>query len=225
MVYKSLNANQLATQLDVNRSSVSRWVTGKDIPKKHSTIAKMAEFFDVPIQMVSDAIDGKYQPAMTKEERDAEQIKARYSPSSIHLAANAMHYSGKPEGFYRFPCLGEVTAGKLKMSEEQQDTPYYEWMDVKEYASDMFCLKVTGDSMEPKIPNGAVILVRPAKQFRNKGIYVVQTNYGESTLKILQFSQEGGTLLPLNKKYAPIPIQDFEIEKAFEVLEYKVSLV
>ncbi len=127
------------------------------------------------------------------------------------------------EGFYRFPCRGAVTAGQMELIDEVEDTVYYEWADVKEYSSDMFCLKVRGDSMSPLIPDGAIILVRPSQTYRPNGIYVVQTDQHETTLKLLKLSPDGGQLIPVNKNYSPIDIQDFEITRAFEVLEYKVS--
>lgn len=129
------------------------------------------------------------------------------------------------EGFYRFPCLGTVTAGGLDMIDMSQDVEYYEWCDIAEYSTDMFCLRVVGDSMEPKIPDGAILLVRPAKSFRQKAIYVFNTDDGRSTLKLLKLSLDGSELVPVNGKYKPIPVSGFRIEKAYEVLEYKVSLL
>ncbi len=129
----------------------------------------------------------------------------------------------KIEGFYRFPCRGTVTAGCLELIEEVDEPAYYEWADIKEYSSEMFCLQVRGDSMSPLIPDGAIILVRPSSVYRPNGIYVIQTSNHESTLKLLKLSPDGGQLIPVNKKYSPIAVDGFDIVRAFEVLEYKVS--
>lgn len=130
---------------------------------------------------------------------------------------------GPPEGFYRFPCRGQVTAGGLTLQEEPEDITYYEWIGVPEYSSDMFCLKVRGDSMEPTIPDGAIVLVRPAKSYSPGRIYVFQTEDGETTLKLLRVATDGVSLVPINGNHSPIKVSEMNITKAFEVIEHKVS--
>ncbi len=132
---------------------------------------------------------------------------------------------GPPQGFYPIPCKGSVTAGALELAEETQDVVYFQWMDPTVYSGDMFCLKIKGDSMEPEFHDGGIILVRPARAFQNNRYYVVQTENGETTFKVLRMESHGAKLVPINKKYKPIKVEDFHIEKAFEVLEYKKSYI
>lgn len=127
------------------------------------------------------------------------------------------------EGFYRFPCLGSVSAGSLQTFEKTEDVSYYEWIDVKEYSPDLFCLRVKGDSMAPIIPDGAIILVKPSKTFTAGGIYVVETENGKTTVKLVRSGVNGAILHPFNSKYDPIAIST--ITRAWQVLEYKVSFV
>jgi len=67
-----------------------------------------------------------------------------------------------------------------------------------------FCIKIKGDSMEPKISDGNIVFVKAAPKIEadNVGIFVYE---GESYCKRLRIDHKKGTLLleSLNKAYAP----------------------
>lgn len=140
-------------------------------------------------------------------------------------AATDLRVLPPPDGFYKVPCRGTVSAGALQLVDEPEDTIFYDWFDIREFSSDLFCLVVKGDSMWPPVPDGAILLVREAKTFRNKGWYVALTDQGESTFKMLEFSQTRMELVPLNPAYPAIKLDGKTIQKAYEVLEYKVVKV
>ncbi|ABK46035.1 phage repressor protein, Serine peptidase, MEROPS family S24 [Magnetococcus marinus MC-1] len=89
----------------------------------------------------------------------------------------------------------------------QQMGEVYDLVEVtKPFGNHAFALKVGGDSMEPKVPEGSTILVDPA--------YVAQNNYlviahlegePEATFKQLVLEGGGRYLKPLNPRY---PIVD-----------------
>lgn len=131
---------------------------------------------------------------------------------------------GKPEGFYRFPVKGEVSAGSLRPFSAPEDTLYVEFADIREYDPSMFVLKIVGDSMSPQFDHGGYLLVREAKRFENNKHYIVQTTSGQATFKVVRYQASGPMqLVPLNTKYAPIPLSNVRLDKLYQVLEYKKS--
>ncbi|MCL2202775.1 MAG: XRE family transcriptional regulator [Defluviitaleaceae bacterium] len=67
-----------------------------------------------------------------------------------------------------------------------------------------FCVKITGDSMEPRIADGDIVFVRavPKVESENVGIFVYE---GESYCKRLRIDHKKGAIFldSLNKSYAP----------------------
>ncbi|MGR2920768.1 LexA family protein [Acinetobacter sp. 1125_18A] len=70
-----------------------------------------------------------------------------------------------------------------------------------------YALKVVGDSMESKFPEGCVIIVEPEEQPHNKSfvIVTVQDN-NQATFKQLIDDESGTYLKPLNEKYPLMPL-------------------
>ena len=128
------------------------------------------------------------------------------------------------EGFYRFPCRGTVAAGPLTPENNgPADTVYYEFADIQQYSSDMFCLKICGDSMAPEFQDGGILLLRPTQHLKPNGYYVIETNQGTRTFKAFRFNQPQGCLEPLNENSPSITIDDFSIKQLYSIVEYKKS--
>lgn len=68
-----------------------------------------------------------------------------------------------------------------------------------------YALRVRGDSMEPKFPEGCIIIVEPEEDAIHGKFVIVRRNGDEPTLK--QYVEDGGSkyLKPLNQRY-PIEI-------------------
>lgn len=75
-----------------------------------------------------------------------------------------------------------------------------------------YALRVRGDSMEPKFPDGAIIIVEPEENPEPGSFVIVRHNGGEATFK--QFMVDGETvyLKPLNPRY---PIMEMKPDAAF----------
>jgi SOS-response transcriptional repressor LexA len=83
-------------------------------------------------------------------------------------------------------------------------TASVEWEDMGvRLSKHAFALKVRGDSMEPKLPEGATIIVEPEESALHGRYVVVQRkDVHETTFK--QLVQDGGWqyLKPLNPRYS-----------------------
>jgi len=66
-----------------------------------------------------------------------------------------------------------------------------------------FALRVRGDSMEPKIPDGSIVIIDPAAQYgHGKIVLAKRTTDQEVTLKQLWYDGAIPKLRPLNERYA-----------------------
>lgn len=121
----------------------------------------------------------------------------------------------------RIPVLGRVAAGiPIEAIEEIID---YEELDAEEYGhGEYFGLKISGHSMEPKISDGDVVIVRRQPDVESGEIAVVLVNGYDATVKRIKKSPQGVTLLPSNPAYEPLYYSNEEIERLPVVIVGKV---
>ena len=155
-------------------------------------------------------------------------ISGRYVPkqNNIYLIAKALNVSeawlmgsnvpiertlDKCNCKTRIPVLGSVPAGIP--IEAIQDIVDYEEIDADTAAKgEYFALKIKGDSMEPRICEGDVVIVRKQDDVESGDIAIVMVNGNDATIKRLLKYQDGIRLMPSNPSYDPIYFTNQEIE-------------
>lgn len=114
-------------------------------------------------------------------------------------------------GYIRIPVLGRVAAGiPIDAIEEVID-----WEDISAEAAgdgEYFGLQIKGHSMEPKISDGDVVIVRRQPDVDSGDIAVVLVNGDDATVKRIKKSPQGVTLIPSNPAYEPMYYTNAEIE-------------
>ena len=114
-------------------------------------------------------------------------------------------------GYVRIPVLGRVAAGiPIDAIEEVID-----WEDISAEAAgggEYFGLQIKGQSMEPKISDGDVVIVRRQPDVDSGDIAVVLVNGNDATVKRIKKSPQGVTLIPSNPAYEPMYYSNKEIE-------------
>lgn len=114
-------------------------------------------------------------------------------------------------GYIRIPVLGRVAAGiPIDAIEEIID-----WEDISTAAAgdgEYFGLQIKGHSMEPKISDGDVVIVRRQPDVDSGDIAVVLVNGDDATVKRIKKSPQGVTLIPSNPAYEPMFYSNDEIE-------------
>lgn len=114
-------------------------------------------------------------------------------------------------GYIRIPVLGRVAAGiPIDAIEEVID-----WEDISAEAAgdgEYFGLQIKGHSMEPKISDGDVVIVRRQPDVDSGDIAVVLVNGDDATVKKVKKSPQGVTLIPSNPAYEPMYYTNTEIE-------------
>lgn len=114
-------------------------------------------------------------------------------------------------GYIRVPVLGRVAAGiPIDAIEEVID-----WEDISADTAgggEYFGLQIKGHSMEPKISDGDVVIVRRQPDVDSGDIAVVLVNGDDATVKRIKKSPQGVTLIPSNPAYEPMYYSNEEIE-------------
>lgn len=157
------------------------------------------------------------QPAYSKYEVGT----ASPNPETLSKIADALDVSvdyllgsdSKPArpGYIRIPVIGRVAAGiPIDAIEDVID-----WEDISTAAAgdgEYFGLQIKGHSMEPKISDGDVVIVRRQPDVDSGDIAVVLVNGDDATVKRIKKSPQGVTLIPSNPAYEPMYYTNAEIE-------------
>jgi repressor LexA len=108
------------------------------------------------------------------------------------------------------PIIGRVAAGSPILSEENVDGSILIDPTFIKRTEDSFALKVKGDSMtDAGIYEGDLVIVSPNQNVGNGDIIVARIN-DEVTVKTYEYQNKLIKLIPHNKNYAPIIVENKE---------------
>ena len=91
-----------------------------------------------------------------------------------------------------------------------------------EHGEEYFALQVKGSSMEPRMRNGDVVIVRKQSDVSHDDTAIVLVNGNEATIKRVLKSEAGIMLAPNNPAYEPKFYSNKEIEELPVVILGKV---
>ncbi len=121
----------------------------------------------------------------------------------------AIKVAGK--GAVKIPLVGTITAGQ-PITAVEDITDYINFHEQKNYAGELFALKVRGESMiNAAILDGDIVVVEKCSTAVNGDIVAAMVNGGEATVKT--FYKEDGhyRLQPENDAMSPIIVDDVTI--------------
>lgn len=124
----------------------------------------------------------------------------------------------------KIPVLGCIRAG-LPVEAIQEILDYEEIPESMAETGEFFGLQIKGDSMEPRMVEGDVVIIRQQPDVESGDIAVVLINGDEATVKRLVKQESGIMLQAFNPAYAPLFFtwQDVE-EKPVTVVGKVVEL-
>ena len=118
---------------------------------------------------------------------------------------------GKISGV-RIPVLGDVAAGIP--IEAVTDIVDYEEIDAAlARTGEFFGLRIKGASMEPRMREGDVVIVRRQDTADTGDTVVVLVNGDSATVKKIKYGPDGITLLPTNPTFDPLFYSAAEVEQ------------
>ena len=189
MELNHIDRYKLCEDLKFKYSTVSEWLHARKYPRIDS-IEKIAVYFGVS---KSDIIEDK---SMRKEE-----------PSNIsHIMPSS--------NIYQIPVFESVSAGfGAYASNEIMD--FIPVMLHSQYdAKNTIAIKVTGDSMYPKIEDGDIVIVRKMSSVDSGDIAVVLVDREEGLVKKVEYGSDWIVLISINPDY---PVQKFIAEDVMRI--------
>lgn len=103
----------------------------------------------------------------------------------------------------KIPVLGQVAAG-IPMEAIENIVDYEEISESMAAGGEYFGLKIKGSSMEPRIKEGDVVIVRQQPEVESGDVAIVMVNGECATCKKVLFANDGITLLPYNPVFEPM---------------------
>lgn len=103
----------------------------------------------------------------------------------------------------KIPVLGTVAAG-IPISAIEDILDYEEVPQSWENQGEFFALKIKGDSMEPRMESGDVVIVKQQPDANSGDTVIVLVNGDDATCKKLQKTDNGIMLVSTNPKYPPM---------------------
>jgi len=126
----------------------------------------------------------------------------------------------KPQGL-KIPVLGTVAAG-IPISAVEDILDYEEIPLAWQNQGEFFALKIKGDSMEPRMESGDVVIVKQQSDASSGDTVIVLVNGDDATCKKLQKTDNGIMLVSTNPKYPPMFYSDEDIRTKPVVILGKV---
>lgn len=152
---------------------------------------------------ISNYLSGRYQPNEERIKAMAHALgvsEAWLSGFSTEIEENVNDINTS----IKIPVIGYVAAG-IPIEAISEVLDYEEISpDLTRDGAEYFALKIKGDSMEPKISNGDVVIVRKQEDCDSGQIAIVCVNGDEATCKKVMKQQGGILLVPLNPTHAPM---------------------
>ena len=113
---------------------------------------------------------------------------------------------------FKIPVLGHVAAG-IPLEAIEDIIDYEEITEDMAKQGEYFGLIIKGNSMEPRMATGDVVIVRQQPDVDTGDIAVVMINGDEATCKKIKKTPEGVMLIAFNPEYEPMFFSNKEIEQ------------
>jgi len=179
----NMTMKQVADKVGVSEGTISRWESGKIADMRRDKIMAYAQALNI-----SPAIIMGW-----------DNVDSSSTSESIH--------AGK-----RIPVLGSVAAGiPIDAIEDVLD-----WEDISEdmaKTGEFFGLRIKGDSMQPRIVEGDIVIVRQQPDADSGDVVIVQVNGDKATCKRLTKYSSGISLISFNPAYEPMNYTNEQIER------------
>ena len=170
----------------------------------NKTRQDMCDALDVKYSTFTDWVNAKKYPRIDK----IEMMANYFNISKSDLVEEPVEKKNK----FAIPVLGLVRAG-IPMNAVEYIIDYEEISEEMARQGEFFGLKIKGDSMEPKISDGDVVIVRKQPDVESGEIAIVLVNGDEATIKKVQKFNGGINLIPSNPAYDVTTYTNDLIEK------------
>lgn len=215
---KGIKPGRLCADIGMSRGILSDLKAGRTKELSTPNIQKIANYFNVSTDIFNDGVFEETLP----NNADIELLNDIASKFDLQRFAAP----GKPvRRGVRIPVFGAVAAGIP--IEAIEDIVDYEEIEPELAATgDFFGLRIKGSSMEPRICEGDVVIVRKQEDANTGDVAIVLVNGYDATCKKIKKEAHGLTLIPLNpsyeiKHYSPDEIASLPVRVIGKVVELR----
>ncbi len=164
----------------------------------------MCEALDVKYSTFTDWVNAKKYPRIDKIEMMANYFNV--------TKADLVEEPTEKKSKFMIPVLGLVRAG-IPMDAVEYIIDYEEISEEMARQGEFFALQIKGDSMEPRIKEGDVVIVRKQPDIESGETAIVLVNGDEATIKKVKKFDGGIHLIPNNPNYDVSTYMNEQIEK------------
>lgn len=176
----------------------------KQMKLNNKSQADLSKDLNLPFTTISNWYRGIRYPRPDKMQLLADYFGIRME----ELISNSINNSG-----IKIPILGTVIAG-IPVTAVEDIIGYEEISEKMARCGDYFALEIKGDSMEPKMSKGDIVIVKQQNTVENGQIAIVLVNGDEATVKKVRFRDNGIELIAFNSYvYEPHFYSAKEIEE------------
>lgn len=191
----------VADSMGISRTAVSSWRHGTSYPSV-KTKGLLTKYFDLPLTFNWDDDDEAFD--------------------------DEIFYTKRTEKSHRVPVYGNVAAG-IPIEAITDITDYEEISEEMANNGNYIALTIHGHSMEPRMCENDIIIVRRQEDVESGDIAVVFINGGDATCKKIKKTQDGIMLISTNPAYEPMyftnkQISDLPIRILGKVVEIRCKL-
>lgn len=205
---KRWSRRKLEREAGIAVGSISKWVK---VTPSASNLKKVADALGVSIAFLTGDSD-------FKSEQDA--VIARWTEEQC---AGLQDEVRRIEAGIRIPVLGEVPCGIPMEAVEMIDAEEWEEISEKLARTGMFFgLKVTGDSMSPRIQEGDVLIVRQQSDAESGDVVIAKVNGQDACCKKLLKNPDGIVLQSFNPNYEPMFFKTADVDNKSVIIVGKV---
>ncbi|MBF0709763.1 hypothetical protein IR059_00800 [Gemella sp. GL1.1] len=153
------------------KSTITGYTKGTSLPTA-GNVQKIADYFNV----AKSELDLRFKDDIEQTQKNKEQ-----------------------KGI-KIPVLGEVAAG-VPISAVEDILDYEEISEDMARTGDFFALQIKGDSMQPKMDDGDVVIVKQQSDVNSGDTAIVLVNSDTATCKKIQKHENGIMLISTNPNY------------------------
>jgi len=160
---KKLTQSQLAKELNISPSAIGMYEQGRRKPS-YELLENICDYFNVDMDylMGRSDIKNRYQAGLKYDWEDKKQEDSNIDMNTINT------------DYIMIPLYESISAGYgASNSEFIEMIPVF---GLKKNGTTYFAVKVEGDSMEPKIPNGSTIIIKKDIQIESGEIGAFNLN-------------------------------------------------
>ena len=193
---KNITQSQLAEELDISPSAIGMYEQGRRKPS-YELLEEICDYFNVDMDylMGRSDIKNRYQAGLKSDWESKKDEKSNLNIDTINT------------DYIMIPLYESISAGYgASNSEFIEMIPAF---GLKKNGTTYFAVKVKGDSMEPKIPNGSTIIIKKDIAIENGEIGAFNLN-DENFVKQKKVVKDRLILHSLNLAYDDKVVNEFD---------------